>query len=93
MMWHIAGGTRWGAALTVVQAAPATLLLMCGARSQYDLGTAAAARYDLPTADVAALRLAEWVEATVSAASLESAISAVASVDHDLGSNPRWHFL
>eukprot|EP00884_Botryococcus_braunii_P019315 jgi/Botrbrau1/6067/Bobra.177_1s0007.1 len=75
----------WGAALTVLQAAPATLLLMCGARSQYDLGTAAAARYDLPAADVAAFRLGEWVEAAVSAASLESAVSAVASVDQDFG--------
>jgi hypothetical protein len=79
---------RWGAALTVLQAAPATLLLMCGARSQYDLGTAAAARYALPAADLAAFRLAEWVEAAVSAASLESAVSAVASVDQDFGAVP-----
>jgi hypothetical protein len=58
---------------------------MCGARSQYDLGSAAAARYALPAADVAAFRLGQWVEDAVAAASVESAVSAVAAIEQDEG--------
>ncbi|KAL3693637.1 hypothetical protein R1sor_007288 [Riccia sorocarpa] len=62
---------QWKEALTVLRAAPSTLLNMCVQRAQYDLGEEAVHRFALPPEEAASLQLAEFVARAVSRSSVD----------------------
>ncbi|KAL5558300.1 hypothetical protein UlMin_034511 [Ulmus minor] len=69
---------KWKEALTVLRAAPSTLLNLCMQRAKYDIGEEAVQRFSLSAEDKATLELAEWVDCAVRRASAEDVVSRAA---------------
>ncbi|GKU87148.1 hypothetical protein SLEP1_g1595 [Rubroshorea leprosula] len=68
----------WKEALTILRAAPSTLLDLCMQRAKYDVGEEAVHRFSLSAEDRATLELAEWVDGTIKRAHVEDAVSRAA---------------
>ncbi|KZV53912.1 hypothetical protein F511_23677 [Dorcoceras hygrometricum] len=69
---------KWKEALTVLRAAPSTLLNLCMQRAKYDIGEEAIYRFSLPPEDKATLELTEWVDNAFKKVSVEDVVSRAA---------------
>ncbi|XP_073135906.1 uncharacterized protein [Henckelia pumila] len=69
---------RWKEALTVLRAAPSTLLNLCMQRAKYDIGEEAIYRFSLPPEDKATLELTEWVDSAFRKVSVEDVVTRAA---------------